>query len=67
MMKEKYAVVVGLDWADQKHDLQWRETATGEVHTRVLAQSPEAIHEWIGTLQTKYPEGRIAVCLEQSR
>ena len=66
-MKEEYAILVGLDWADQKHDLQWRETATGEVHTRVLAQSPEAIHEWIGTLQTKYPEGRIAVCLEQSR
>jgi len=66
-MKEKYAVMVGLDWADQKHDLQWRETATGEVHRRVLPQSPEAIHEWIGALSAKYPGERIAVGLEQSR
>lgn len=66
-MKEPYAVLVGLDWADQKHDLCWREVATGEVHTRQLAHNAQRIGEWVGELGSKYPGGRIAVCLEQSR
>ena len=66
-MTEQYAVLVGLDWADQKHDLCWRETRTGKIHTMVLEQSPERINEWICELMSKYPGERIAVCLEQSR
>jgi transposase len=66
-MNAEYAVLVGLDWADQKHDLCWRETATGKIHTRVLEQRPERINEWIVELIAKYPGRRIAVCLEQSR
>ncbi len=66
-MKEQYAVLVGLDWADQKHDLCWRETDTGQIHTMVLKQSPERIYEWVSEQTAKYPGRRIAVCLEQSR
>jgi transposase len=66
-MKQEYAVLVGLDWADQKHDLCWRETDSGQVHTMVLKQSPERINEWVCELTAKYPGRRIAVCLEQSR
>ena len=66
-MKEAYAVLVGLDWADQKHDLQWRETDTGRLHTQDLPQTPECIDEWITELSAKYPGRRVAVCLEQSR
>jgi transposase len=66
-MKEAYAVLVGLDWADQKHDVQWRETDTGQLHTQDLPQTPECIHKWITELTAKYPGRRIAVCLEQSR
>jgi transposase len=66
-MSEEYAVLVGLDWADQKHDLCWREIKTGKIHTMVLEHLPERINEWVCGLVSKYPEGRIAVCLEQSR
>jgi transposase len=66
-MQDEYAVLVGLDWADQKHDLCWRQTDTGEIHTLVLEQRPERINEWICGLIAKYPGRRIAVCLEQSR
>jgi transposase len=66
-MQTAYAVLVGLDWADQKHDLCWRETDTGQTHTRVLEQRPERINEWMAELIAKYPGRRIAVCLEQSR
>jgi transposase len=66
-MSEEYAVLVGLDWADQKHDLCWRETATRCIQTLVLEQRPERVNEFICTLIAKYPGQRIAVCLEQSR
>jgi transposase len=66
-MNEEYAVLVGLDWADQKHDLCWVEVDTGSIHTLVLEHRSERINEWIGELTTKYPGRRFAVCLEQSR
>lgn len=66
-MMAEYAALVGLDWADQKHDLCWRDTQTGKIHTRVLEHRPERINEWVCELMAKYPGGRIAVCLEQSR
>lgn len=66
-MNAEYAVLVGLDWADQKHDLCWRETETGQLRTLVLEHRPERINEWITELIAKCPGRRIAVCLEQSR
>lgn len=66
-MNEEYAVLVGLDWADQKHDLCWRESDTGQIHTGVLEQRPEKINEWVAELVARHPGRRIAVCLEQSR
>ncbi len=64
-MNTQYSLVVGLDWADQKHDLCCRETATGKLRTLVLEHRPERINEWVSEQLAKYPGGRIAVCLEQ--
>ena len=66
-MKEKYAALVGLDWADQKHDLCVLETTTGKEEMFVLEHKPERINEWVNGMIAKYPGQRIAICLEQSR
>lgn len=66
-MKTDYALMVGLDWADQKHDLCWRDTASGQRHTLVLENRPERINAWVVEQIARHPGGRIAVCLEQSR
>jgi transposase len=66
-MSEEYGVLVGLDWADQKHDVCWMEPASGQIHTLVLEQRPERINEWICGLIATHPGERIAVCLEQKR
>jgi len=66
-MSTEYAMLVGLDWADQKHVLCWRRPETGQTGTGVLEQRPERINEWVVDLIAKYPGRRIAVCLEQSR
>jgi transposase len=67
IMNTEYAVLVGLDWADQKHDLCWRDTASGQRHTLVLKNRPECINAWVVEQLARHPGGRIAVCLEQSR
>ena len=66
-MKEEYAALVGLDWADQKHDLCWIETDTGEMYTSVLEHRPERINEWVCELIAEFPGRRFAICLEQIR
>ena len=64
-MEDRYALLVGLDWADKKHALCWRETAGGKLRQGMLEHTPERIAEWISEQMAKHPDGRIAVCLEQ--
>ena len=64
---EKYAALIGMDWAAEKHDLWMGETATGESQHQVIEPTPEALAEWLAELQARYPGRRVAVCLEQSR
>ena len=64
-MSSPYALMVGLDWADQKHALCCKDTATGKTNTQMLEHSPERINEWVLDQLARHPGGRIAVCLEQ--
>jgi transposase len=59
---------VGIDWADQRHDLWWF-TNDGQRCERVesIEQQPEAIAAWVKRLQKRFPQHRILVALEQSR
>jgi transposase len=62
-----FAACVGIDWADQEHDLCLRDAASGRVERAKLKQSPEAIGEWATRLRERFGGRRVAVCLEQSR
>jgi transposase len=64
---EEYALLVGLDWADRTHDLACLSVADGRRSHRRIGSSPESIREWMGEVSARYPGGRVAVCLEQSR
>lgn len=64
---EEYAALIGLDWATEKHDICIRDLATGEIRVQVLEHTPEALAEWLGELQARYPGQRLALCLEQNR
>jgi len=59
---------IGIDWADEKHDVSLYEVATGRQERLELRQSPEALQEWIGQLRSRYANsGEVAVVLEQGR
>ena len=59
---------IGIDWADEKHDVSLYDVASGKEEAFVLRQNPEALQEWLGQLRSKYKGGgHVAVVLEQGR
>src|SRR5215510_7620267 len=58
---------IGIDWADEKHDVSLYDMATGKQEAWTIRQSPEALQEWLGQLRSRYEGGYIAVVLEQGR
>jgi transposase len=64
---QPFAATVGRDWADKKHD-PWLCPAHGSKPEHViLAQTPEALHEWVAKLRARFPGRPVALCLETSR
>jgi transposase len=63
----EFKATLGLDWADQKHDV-WIHPSDGSKAERVrVEQTPEALHEWVARLRQRYGNGQIAVGIETSR
>jgi transposase len=61
-----YQAAVGIDWADQKHDVFVR-FANGDSYRRKIDSRPEALQEWLLELRSACAEGKIAIALEQRR
>ena len=66
-MNAEYAVLVGLDWADQKHDLRCYYVMEEKEEAVMLSSTPEAMEQWCLKCAGQNPGGRLAICLEQSR
>ena len=62
-----FAAFVGLDWADQKHDLVLYDPARRKARTPPVDAYAEAIDEWACGLRQRFGGRPIAVCFEQSR
>jgi len=62
-----YAAFVGLDWGDEKHALSLCAAGHTVVERAILEQTPEALAQWANALRVRFPGGKIAVALEQSR
>jgi transposase len=58
---------VGLDWADQRHEIRLQAVGSSQVESFTVEQKPEALHGWVAELRTRFPQGKIALALEQSR
>jgi len=62
-----FAATIGLDWADQKHDLWLRPTDGSPPQHLQLEQTPEALHEWVAQIRERFAGRQIAVAVETSR
>jgi hypothetical protein len=63
----EYAALIGIDWADSKHDLCLIDPQTLRREASQLHHSPKTIDEWANALRARFGGHQIAVCLEQSR
>lgn len=70
MMKRNegdFAALIGLDWGSEEHALCLYDCTTGQRETSTLKHTPEAIAQWAGALAKRFPNGKIALCLEQAK
>jgi transposase len=58
---------IGLDWADQAHEIRLQAVGSRRVESFTVEQKPEALHAWVAQLRARFPQGKVAVALEQSR
>ncbi|MCA1849585.1 MAG: IS110 family transposase [Acidobacteria bacterium] len=63
----EYAALIGIDWADRKHDICLIDPQTGRREASVLRHSSQTIDEWAQALRARFGGQQVAVCLEQSR
>ena len=61
----EYAAFIGIDWADEKHDVYL--TAAGKCEHCVIPQRAEDLQAWVADLRQRFAGRPVAVCLEQSR
>ena len=58
---------IGIDWSDQQHHVCLQASGSAEVERAVLQQRPQDLQEWVRRLRARFPQGYIALALEQSR
>jgi len=62
-----YAAFVGLDWADRSHRVCLRAADSDRDEQRDLLHDPLTLHTWAHELRARFPQGKIAVAVEQSK
>ncbi len=62
----QFTAIIGIDWADKKHDVCVQDMKTGRQHASQVRHRAEELDEWARSLHRHYG-GRIAVALELSK
>lgn len=63
----EYVAYVGIDWADRVHQVCLRAADSARDEQTELKNEPAALHAWAHELRVRFPRGKIAVALEQSK
>ena len=53
-LEKQICAWIGIDWADEKHDVSLYDVGTGKQEAWIIRQSPEALQEWLGQLRSRY-------------
>lgn len=62
-----FAALIGIDWADKKHDVCLQVPGTTGFELSVLEHRPLKIRQWAESLRERFGGAPIAVCLELSQ
>jgi transposase len=63
----EYAALIGLDWADQKHDVCLLVPGQSHPERFTLANTPEALRDWLAELRQRFGGRPLALALEKTR
>jgi transposase len=63
----EFAAYIGLDWADQKHDICLQQAGSNRIESLQLDHKPDSISNWVSQLQQRFQGQHIAIALEQKR
>jgi transposase len=61
---DDFAAIVGIDWADKKHDICELPAETRDYQWSVISSKPDQLHAWAMALEKRYPGQPIAVACE---
>jgi len=59
-----FAALIGIDWADRKHDICELPAGTANYQYAVISSKPSSIHTWAMSLKKRYPDKNVAVGCE---
>ena len=62
-----FAALVGIDWADRKHDLCERSADSSEYAYTQISSAPASILAWSNDLAVRFPNQKIAVGCELTK
>ena len=65
--EEQIVAWVGIDWADEAHQVWEYNVGTGGRQNYAVKHSGESLQEWLIELRNRYGGKRVAVVLEQAR
>jgi transposase len=63
----EYAAIIGIDWADKKHDICLKLPDSPSLEFSILTHSAEAIDAWARALQERFSGKPIAICIESRK
>lgn len=59
-----FAAIIGIDWADRKHDVCELTVGSNDYQLSVIKHKPQALQDWALSLQKRYPGQSVAVACE---
>ncbi len=66
-IQPEFVALIGIDWGDKKHAWALQAGDSTKIEKGEIEHTPEAIQQWAAELRQRFPTGRLAVALEQSR
>lgn len=62
-----FAAVIGIDWADTKHDVCLKPSGSDDLEYSVLPHKTEAILDWVNHLRERFNGEPVAICIESRK
>lgn len=66
-LDKTFVAFVAVDWADEEHRFAYFGSGSGKIVEDKLEHTGEALQDWVLKLRREFPQGRIALIVEQSR